>query len=147
MWVCEEWATEMGRGRIWVTDCAVRGEARKGTTGRREEGKNLRIYQLFQIRTKIAHNKPHTPVCSSMCDFENVLFSKENRTHKSHKFAQCKQNDHAYCRAASTGPPSSRTPTVSTRSAYNVKRRSTSPSGIRCRCDRSLRWKSSTFGG
>ena len=41
--------------------------------------------------------------------------------------------------AASTGPPSSRTPTVSTRSAYNVKRRSTSPSEMRCRCGRSLR--------
>ena len=50
-------------------------------------------------------------------------------------------------RAASTCPPSSRTPTVSTRSAYNVKRRSTSPSEMRCRCGRSLRWKSSIFRG
>ena len=67
----------MGRGRIWVTDCAVREEARKGTTGRREEGKNPRIY-LFQIRTKITHNEPHTLVCGSVCDFENVLLSSHN---------------------------------------------------------------------
>ena len=85
----------MGRGRIWVTDCAVREEARKGTTGRREEGKNLRIY-LFQIRTKIAHRTAHGCVRLVMCDFEKVLFSKENIMRKSHKFAQCEQTDHGY---------------------------------------------------
>ena len=37
-------------------------------------------------------------------------------------------------KAASTGPPSSRTLTISTRNAYNVKRRPTSPSEMRCRC-------------
>ena len=50
-------------------------------------------------------------------------------------------------RAASTGPPSSRTPTVSTQSAYNVKRRSTSPSKMRCQCGQSWRWKSLKIWG
>ena len=42
-------------------------------------------------------------------------------------------------RAASTGPPSSRTPTVSIRNAYSVKRHETSPSEMRCQCGRTLK--------
>ena len=47
-------------------------------------------------RLYVAHNEPHMGVCGSLCEFENVQFSKENRTHKSHVFTQCEQNDHAY---------------------------------------------------
>ena len=50
----------------------------------------------MQNSHQFAHNEPHTGVCGSVCEFENVLFSKENRTHKSHTFAHCEQNDHAY---------------------------------------------------
>ena len=67
-------------------------ELKEGEKGRTEEKKS----QNSQNSHKFAHNEPHTGVCDSLCKFENVLFSKENRTHKSLVFAQCKQNNHAY---------------------------------------------------
>ena len=53
--------------------------------------KKGRRENLCKIRTnshKLAHNEPHRGVCGSLCEFENVLFSKENKMHKSHTFAK-----------------------------------------------------------
>ena len=69
---------------VYSDDCTS-APTRKGRT---EEKKP-------QNSHKFAHNEPHMGVCGSLCEFENVLFSKENRTHKSHVFAQCEQNNHA----------------------------------------------------
>ena len=68
-------------------------ELKEGEKGRRENLSLLR--KNSQNSHKFAHNELHTGACGSLCKFENVMFSKENRTHKSHIFAQCEQNDHA----------------------------------------------------
>ena len=78
------------RTRDRVNSITGLGELEEGEKGRRE---NL---SSVQNSHKFAHNVPHMGLCGSLCKFENVLFSKENRTHKSHIFAQCEQNDHAY---------------------------------------------------
>ena len=55
--------------------------------GQSEEGKKR---EFVQNSHKFAHNEPHRDVCGSLCKFKNVLFAKENKTHKSHTFTQCK---------------------------------------------------------
>ena len=61
-------------------------------------------------------------------------------------FAAPKTTEKSYT-ATSTGPPSSRTSTVSTRSVYNVKQHWTSPSERKCQCDWSLKRRSPIYGG
>ena len=91
-------SVERERTRDQVNSRTGLGELEEGEKGRRE---NL---SSVQNSHKFAQNELHTGVCSSLCEFENVLFSKENRTHKSHTFAQCEQNDHAYLQGAPKSP-------------------------------------------
>ena len=58
----------------------------KERTRRREKGRIEEEKKREFMCAKFAQNEPHTGVCDVLCEFENVLFSKENRTHKSHKF-------------------------------------------------------------
>ena len=54
------------------------------------------INLCVQNSHKFAQNEPHMGVCDILCKFENVMFWKENWTHKSHKFAESEHNDHVY---------------------------------------------------